>query len=427
MSEQSGPAPRVAGVGPPATTGYTPLVPSFSPYTSDAAAAVRIAWRVTLGAFVVLVALIVGVPLARNWYVNAAVEPRIGQVRPINGVVFLRRQGVGDWLAAHPEDTVAPGDVLRTAQNARAFVTLFDHSTVLLYPSSTLRVLRAEQGRFRHDRRTNVLELSQGRARIGVVPASDTELTFFQLRTPHAEVHLEEGSYSVDVTGGGSQVGARLGLATAYTANGSADAKAGQRLFASAGDPPTGALPFRRDLVGNGYYRDRELSLPSSWATRVYSEQSPEATISLDSRPGAVTFRRLGRGHGEAVISQELDIDLWDFERVVLAAEFRVLEHSLSGGGWEGTEYPLTLRVTYMDEQGRLVPWYRGYYLHNRENNPVRFGYGFGVPVPNTDWQKVEIDLLAQVPRPWRIQSVEVEAAGWDFESAIREMHIWAE
>jgi hypothetical protein len=31
------------------------------------------------------------------------------------------------------------------------------------------------------------------------------------------------------------------------------------------------------------------------------------------------------------------------------------------------------------------------------------------------------------VPRPWRIQKVEVEASGWDFESAVREVRIWAE
>ncbi len=426
MNEQPAPGPRIAGGTGPAS-GYTPLVPSFSPYTSEAGAAVRVAWRVTIGAFVILTALLIGGPLARRWYVNAAIEPQRAVMTPIDGVVFLRRQGVGDWLATRPDEKIVPGDVIRTAPNARAFVTLFDHSTVLLYPSSTLRVLRAEQGRFRPHKRSAVLELSQGRARMGVAPAPDPSSAFFQLRTPQAEVHLGEGSYSADVSTEGLQVSARVGEATAHTPRGSVQARAGQRLVVPAEGSPLGAQPLRRDLVTNGLFTERAGGLPTGWQARVFSEQTPEGFVSLNTRPGAVTFRRQGLGHAETAIFQPLDADLWDFEKVVITAEIRVLEHSLSGGGWEGTEYPLMLRVYYKDSAGSPIPWYRGYYLHNRDANPVRGGAGYGEQVPSTDWQQVQIDLLAQAPRPWRIQRVEVVAQGWDYESAIRELHIWAE
>ena len=424
-----GPGPRVAigsGGGTPGG-GYTPLVPNRSPYTSDPAEAVRIAWRVLVGALALLVVVVVGVPLARNWYVGAAVEPREARTRPIDGVVFLRRQGTDFWVAAGPDEKVTPGDVLRTAQNARAFVTLFDDSTVLLYPSSTVRILRAEQGRFLPDKRSVILELSQGRARLGVAPAPMPSAAFFQLRTPHAEVHLEEGSFSADVSKEETQVSARVGQATAYGAQGTASARAGQRLVVPASGAPGGALPFRRDLVANGYLRDREEGLPARWSSVLFSEQPPEATVSLDTRPGAVTFRRMGSAHARAVLSQPLDFDLWDYEKVVLSAEIRVLGHTLSGGGQLGTEYPILLRVEYTDDQGRRVDWYRGYYLHNREALPTRYGYGFGERLETTDWQRVEVDLLGQVPRPWRLHKVEVEASGWDFESAVREVRVWAE
>jgi hypothetical protein len=85
------------------------------------------------------------------------------------------------------------------------------------------------------------------------------------------------------------------------------------------------------------------------------------------------------------------------------------------------------LRVTYRDAEGNSIPWYRGYYLHNRDNFPVRGGYGHGEVLPTTDWQHVEVDLLGELPRPWRIQKVEVIAQGLQYESAIREFHIWAE
>ena len=429
MSEQSRPGPRVTiggGAGTP-SGGYTPLVPTFSPYTHDAAGAVRVAWRVTLGTFLLLVVLAVGIPLTRNWYVNAAVEPREARIRPIDGVVFLRRQGIGDWLAVSSEDKVAPGDVLRTAENARAFVTLFDNSTVLLYPSTTMRILRAEQGRFRGEKRSVILELSQGRARIGVAPVPAPGLAFFQLRSPQAEIHLEEGSYSADVSRDLSQIGTRIGAATAHTAAGSAVARAGQRLLAPSNSAPTGALPFGRDLVSNGLFSLRDGSLPAGWSVHTQSDVAPQGSVSLDARPGAVTFRRFGVGHAEASVSQSIDADLWDVEKVVLSAEVRVFGHSLSGGGWNGTEYPIIIRVSYKDAQGQPIPWSRGFFLHNRENNPIRSEFGFGEELPSTDWKRLEFNLLEQVPRPWRIQRVEVVAQGHDFESAVRELRIWAE
>ncbi|HEU5315772.1 MAG TPA: hypothetical protein VFX49_06645, partial [Chloroflexota bacterium] len=152
------------------TQRYAPLVPTFSPYTADAGAAVRLAWRVTLVAAVALVVLVVGGPALRSWYVGSATEPRTADLTTIDGVVFLRRDGAREWQPAGPDTRVGPGDTLRTAANARAFVQLFDQSTVLLYPSSTLRLLRADQGRFRPERATVILELSSGRARLGVAP-----------------------------------------------------------------------------------------------------------------------------------------------------------------------------------------------------------------------------------------------------------------
>ena len=50
-----------------------------------------------------------------------------------------------------------------------------------------------------------------------------------------------------------------------------------------------------------------------------------------------------------------------------------------------------------------------------------------GVRLPSSDWQHVEVDLLALTPRPWRIERVEVVASGWDYTSAVREVHVWAE
>lgn len=378
----------------------------------------------TLAACTALALLVVGTPIVRRWYVGTAVESRPAQMASIDGgVVFVRRQGAGDWLMARPDERVEPGDVLRTAANARAFVKLFDHSTVLLYPASTLQILRAEQGRFHRERAALVLDVSQGRARIGVAPPQESGTLFFQLRTPKVEIHLDEGSYSVDTTNDVSQVSVRIGEATAHTAGGTANARAGQRLVVQGDRAPVGNLPARRDLIENGLFSQKDSATPAGWTTRDLSEQPPDGTISSTTIPGAITFERHGQGHGETLISQQLDMDLWDFEKLTLSANVRVLQHSLSGGGWQGREFPLMLRVIYRDNTGGLIPWYRGFYLNNPDELPVIDGQR----LPSTDWQRVDVNLLELAPRPWRIARVEVVAMGWDYVSAVGEIHLWAE
>ena len=409
---------------------YAPLVPTFSPHTANAAAAVRLAWRVTGLALVALLIVAVGGPLVQRWYVNSAIEPRPAELTSIDGIVFIRRQGTRDWTAAGPDLQVSPGDTLRTAANARAFVQLFDQSTVLLYPSSTLRVMRAEQGRFRQEKATVVLELTNGHARVGVAPREDDGASFFQVRTPHAAVHLQEGSYSADVSRDTSQIRVRRGEATAHagaersgSASGAVSAKAGQRLAVRTDRPALGSQPMRADLLENGWFTEKAAGDLAGWVQLDLSEQEPGGTTSLTDVSGAVSFKRSGRGHGETLISQHLDVDLWDYERLVLAADVRIFSHSLSGGGWQGTEYPLMIRVIYRDATGGKQPWYRGFYLSNQDAYPVVNG----VRLASSDWQHVEVDLLALTPRPWRIERVEVVASGWDYVSAVREVHVWAE
>jgi hypothetical protein len=215
----------------------------------------------------------------------------------------------------------------------------------------------------------------------------------------------------------------RLGTATAHTASGTASANMGQRLMAPPDTAPVGNLAARRDLVDNGLFVRKDTSSLTSWTGRDVSEQDPPGTISLATIPGAVTFHRAGNGHGETVLAQTLDADLWDFEKVTLSANVRVLEQTLSGGGFQGFEYPLMLRVIYRDATGGTTTWFHGFYLQNKDGFPVRDAE----QLPSSDWQHVDIDLLALVPRPWRVQRVEVVASGWTYTSAVNELHIWAE
>ena len=403
---------------------YAPFVQSFSPYTASVDQASALAWRVTVGAMAFLISLAIAIPAGRAWYVGWAIEARPASVRAIESVVFLQRQGVGDWFAAEGRDVLEEGDVVRTAINARAFIQFFDGSTALVYPNTTVTVLRSQRARFRPDRYTLVLVVDDGRVRFGVAPPPDDEANaFVQARVPGAEVHLVEGSYSVDVTKDAAQVTTRRGTATAHASGQTAAAVTGQRVRVDRGKAPIGALPARRDLLQNPVFGGpSETGVPGEWELRDISERDPGGTLKIEG-DGAISFSRVGSGHGETILSQNVDVDLWDFERVEVEAGVRVLSHSLSGGGWQGSEYPMMLRITFRDITGTVHAWTHGFYLHNDDGLPVREA----TRVASREWQRYEASLLSLVPRPWRIIRVEVVASGWDYASSVNSIHLWAD
>lgn len=422
--EPGGPASRAADRIIATRPAYVPFVQSFSAYTSTADQANALAWRVTLGAMALLVGLAIAIPAGRAWYVGWAIEARTASVRAIDSVIFLQRQGVGDWVAADSRDLLEEGDVVRTAINARAFVQFFDGSTALVYPNTTVTVMRSQQARFRPDHYTLVLVVHEGRVRLGIAPPPDDEANaFIQARVPGAEVHLVEGSYSVDVSKEVSQITTRRGVATAHGLGQTVSAVTGQRVRVDNGKAPIGALPARRDLIQNPVFGSPDANgVPSEWEFRDISERDPAGTIAVDS-DGSISFARTGSGHGETILSQNVDVDLWDFERVEIDAGVRVLSHSLSGGGWQGSEYPMMLRITFRDITGTVHSWSHGFFLQNDENLPVKEA----TRVTSREWQRFEAPLLSLVPRPWRIIRIEVIASGWDYASSVNAIHLWAD
>lgn len=403
---------------------YAPFVQSFSAYTATVDQASALAWRVTVGAMALLVVLAVTIPAGRAWYVGWAIESKAASVRAVESVIFLQRQGVGDWVAAEARDSLDEGDVVRTAINARAFIQFFDGSTALVYPNTTVTLLRSQRARFRPDRYTLVLVVDEGRVRFGVAPPPDEEANaFVQARVPGGEVHLVEGSYSVDVTKDTAQVTTRRGVATAHANGQTAAAVTGQRVRVDRGKQPIGALPARRDLLQNPVFGGTDVSgVPAEWEFRDISERDPAGMIKVEG-DGAISFFRAGVGHGETILSQNVDVDLWDFERVDIEAGVRVLEHSLSGGGWQGSEYPMMLRITFRDITGTVHFWTHGFFLHNDDGLPVRDA----TRVASREWQRYEASLFSLVPRPWRIIRVEVVASGWDYASSVNSIHLWAD
>ncbi|MCS7003012.1 MAG: hypothetical protein NZ518_09205, partial [Dehalococcoidia bacterium] len=121
----------------------------------------------------------------------------------------------------------------------------------------------------------------------------------------------------------------------------------------------------------------------------------------------------------------DINVDVTEFWTLRLAVEGAVVAHSVSGGGWVGTEYPLMVRVKYRAADGSEDMIVRGFYAQNDAGNPT----DNGSPVMFNQWFQFTLDhdLMTRPVRPRQILSVEVVAGGHDYESFIRQVSLIGE
>ena len=414
----------------------TPLaraLPVVSDFTGAPWQAERLAWRLLLLATVLFLGVVLGGWYAVRWYIGNAIVSNQGFGRLIEGVGLIQRAGHTEWIELPEVPIFDEGDTVRTSAGTRVFMRLFDFSTVLLYPDTTLQVVQLRRGRFGPVDRTVVLSLKRGRVHVGVAPDEPPYETLqgsFEVQTPTGLVGLQDGSYSLEVPPdrSTSTVLVRVGKAIAHAADTSLTVGTGQRAQIPKDAAPVGPLPIPRDVLKNGSLQDGvpgpagQPGRPSHWTVLDLSEREPPGRVSweIEGGQGKVSFERVGEGHGETIIRQSVGRDLSDTASVLLSAEVRVDSHSLSGGGVAGTEYPLMLRVIYEDINRTNTVWAHGFFIHNRDDLPVRAA----TQVQAGEWSSYEVNLLGLVPRPAHIERLEVLAAGWSYRSAVRNVRL---
>ncbi len=409
-------------------------LPVVSDFTGAPWQAERLAWRLLLLAAVLFLGLVLGGWYAVRWYIGNAIVINQGFGQRVEGVGFIQRTDHTEWVELPLISILDEGDTIRTSAGSRVFMRLFDFSTVLIYPDTTLQVVQLRRGRFGPVDRTVVLRLESGRIHVGVAPEEPPYETLqgsFEVQTPSGLVGLQDGSYSLEVTPDESTVLVRVGQAIAHAAGSSLTVGTSQRVRIPTEPPdaaPVGPLPIPRDVLKNGSLQDGvpgapgQPGRPSHWTVLDLSEREPPglAAWEIEAGQGKVSFERVGEGHGETIIRQSVGRDLSDTASVLLSAEVRVDSHSLSGGGFAGTEYPLMLRVIYEDINRTKTVWAHGFFVHNRDDLPVRAA----TQVRAGEWSSYEANLLHLVPRPAHIERLEVLAAGWSYRSAVRNVRL---
>ncbi len=388
----------------------------------------KFAWAILLVSFFLFCALAVAIPLTIRWWIINAEDSHEATLKVISGTVLMRDKGFPPDVGVTSERKVPEGSVIRTDANSKALLTFFEDSRVTIFPNSEVRLVKARSPSFGLSPRPNEIALEQNAGRIRVGPALPTSRpTDWQLKTPHSQISLSEGSYSVVVSNEASEIAVRRGEATVEAEGQRTILPPGKRVVVALEERPSDLLPAARNLIINGDF-SRGLS---GW--RTYSTSGQEGVeggeaelTTLEGREVLRLFRRGEEGvHTEAGITQEVNQDVSDYLSLQLRLDVRVNSHSLGGGGYLSSEYPVIVRIDYEDEYGSVAHWYHGFYCQNVQNNPTLNGEEIRCGV----WYPYEGTNLLEIlePPPFYIRSVQIYASGWNYESLVAEIGLLVE
>lgn len=399
----------------------------------------RRAWAILLSAFAVFCALAVSVPLSVRWYIINTTEIRETSLTPINEAVRVKEPEAADFVAVTQDRADIPeGAVIATGEHSLAFLRLFDNSTLTLYNDAQVVLERVREPRFSASPRPNqiAIRVDRGRVSVGIAgPTPPRERALdAHLDSPHAQIELEEGSYSVVVDETQTQLTILRPGQAVVSAGGDTRSFRSGRCRMAEGLSIEGPLPPEQDLVVNGGFAS---VLERGWEVQPSQRQDegdPYGTVQIVATNGkpVLSFERRGaRTHGENSIVQSIDKDVRDFSSLRLSCEVLVSHQSLRGGGYESTEFPVMIELKYRDTLGNQYWRHWGFYYLDPGTGPEWRTLVNGTKVIQGEWFLFETRNLMQpaddATPPAYIEAIRVYASGWDWESAITDIALLVE
>ncbi len=388
----------------------------------------KVAWAILLASLLVFCILAVSIPLTIRWWIITATTSPDATLEVINGTVLVRLRGMPPDVGVTQQREIPEESVIRTDANSRALLTFFDGSSLTIFPNTEIRLVKMRSPSFDLSPRPNTITVEQNAGRIRVAPAlSTSRRTDWQVKTPHSQISLSEGSYSVMVSNEDTEIAVRRGQATVEAKGLRTILPPGKRVVVALGEGPSDLLPAARNLIINGdFSRDLLRWIPYSTSGQEEVEGGEAELTTLEGRQVMRLYRGGEEGvHTEAGITQEVNQDVSDYLSLQLRLDVRVDSHSLGGGGSRSSEYPVIVRIDYEDEYGSAAHWYHGFYCHNAQNNPTLNGEEIRCGV----WYPYEESNLLEVlePTPFYIRSVKIYASGWNYESLVAEIGLLVE
>jgi hypothetical protein len=250
------------------------------------------------------------------------------------------------------------------------------------------------------------------------------------LITPHGEVDLATGSYQIAVTDEQTNVTASAGEAVMQK-DGYAPlvVTSGLRGWMTASALADAPLAATENLLRNGNFTE---AMRDTWESYVIAQNVTPGRVSIMERDGrrVAYFIRQGEDNvpTEVGIRQHIGRDVNVYDSLILQLDVKLLFQSLPGAGYLSSEYPLRVEITYTDIYGKQLAWGHGFYYRDPENENWQIINGEKIP-PFTwyTYRSPNLMELLKDTRPARIDSIRIYASGWNYQSMVSEVYLFAE
>jgi hypothetical protein len=169
-----------------------------------------------------------------------------------------------------------------------------------------------------------------------------------------------------------------------------------------------------------------------TWESYVIAQNVTPGRVSIMERDGrrVAYFIRQGEDNvpTEVGIRQHIGRDVNVYDSLILQLDVKLLFQSLPGAGYLSSEYPLRVEITYTDIYGKQLAWGHGFYYRDPENENWQIINGEKIP-PFTwyTYRSPNLMELLKDTRPARIDSIRIYASGWNYQSMVSEVYLFAE
>jgi len=412
----------------------------------------RLAWAVLLISFFICVGLAVGIPLAVRWYLLYSYTGQLVTLDVQEGTLLYTCPGADTpaGAVARQQDLCQgrEGTQISTGPSDQGLLSIYPRTsptltlaTVQLYRGTRIQMLHVRAPRFSLSSEPHrvVMRTESGRVRVYIPPQLASRV-LLQIFTPQALVQMTTGSTYVEVDNQQSQVIVREGeaLVVALANNTGMPVNRDQRAVVPTGSGLSEIKPAERNLIA-----DSDFGQPLGAVWKPYTsdpeidgESRGAATNAMAERGPVVDLSRIGTGHAETGIIQDVNRDIRDFSSLQLRLVLRVLQQDVPVCGSQGTECPVMVRIDYVDEGGGLRSWLQGFYYLpdlnpkpnpefcvtcNPRNPHIRTSSGvwYSFDSPN-----LVPALSEQGPVPVTLKSVQIYASGHTYQSQVAEIEL---
>lgn len=396
----------------------------------------RTAWVILLTAFSIFCLLSITIPASIRWYIMNAAVPFMTEVTSVRGTVVIGNPTaeLSSSLTDGNTMSIEENFVISTDNTSQAILIFSDESSLTMYVGTTIVLRETREPRFSLSPNPAKIVIEVQKGRVRATSSLSREALNFDIITPQTSIALSEGSFSIEVNETETQVTTRLGQAALMAEGQQLTLKQGERLLVNEDGSPSPPLPAAQNLLKDSTFS--LTSLDNSWEP--FKDESNVVTptvqiITFQDRT-VLSLRSEGEDnvHTAVGVTQQVNKDVRDFQSLRLLAEVRLVRQSLPGGGYQGSEFPIMLRLDYKDTENNDRQWYHGFYYAPPPDN-----YRLYNQVDNSNeriarfiWYPYESEnLLTSLgpARPVFVKSVTIYASGWLYEAMVANVSLLAQ